>query len=232
MGGFVRVLLTGLAIVSATIVGAPFAEDDRAHACSCVSTSVEAMDRADVVFVGRLTATDADELMEGGAMSDEAGTFQFAVSGYYKTLGDVRTPAVDVRSAAASESCGIGLALADEYVIFARRRGDDRFWGRDVEPDELVSTLCDGNRQFDPTVERRLGEPSIQPVTASPSTSSDSEPPSSPHASAVTSPASAAPTGGMDDDSTVVPIGIVAATAAAVTAVVVLRRARSRHEPA
>jgi len=32
MGAFVRVLLTGLAIVSATIVGAPFAVDDRAHA--------------------------------------------------------------------------------------------------------------------------------------------------------------------------------------------------------
>lgn len=227
MGGFVRVLLTGLAIVSATIVGAPFAEDDRAHACSCVSTSLdEAMDRADVVFVGRLTATDADELMEGGAMSDEAGTFQFAVSGYYKTSGDLRTEAVDVRSALVSESCGIGLALADEYVIFARRRGDDRFWGRDVEPDELVSTFCDGNRQFDPTVERRLGEPSIQPVAAPPSTSSpDSTPQPSPDASAVTS-------GGEDDDNTVVPIGIVAATAGAVTAVAVLRRARSRHEPA
>ncbi|MEJ7561787.1 MAG: hypothetical protein WKF45_04585, partial [Ilumatobacteraceae bacterium] len=42
-------------------------------------------------FVGRLTATDADELMDDGASSDEAATFQFAVSGYYKTLGDVRT---------------------------------------------------------------------------------------------------------------------------------------------
>ena len=226
MGGFVRVQLTGLAIVSATIVGAPFAVDDRAHACSCVSTSVEAMDRADVVFVGRLTATDADELMEGGAMSDEAGTFQFAVSGYYKTSGDLRTDAVDVRSALASASCGIGVPLAQEWVIFSRRRGDDTFWSRDVAPDELVSTICDGNRPFGPEVERRLGEPSIQPMAAPPSTSSpDSTPQPSPDASAVTS-------GGEDDDNTVVPIGIVAATAAAVTAVVVLRRARSRHEPA
>ncbi|CAN5806319.1 hypothetical protein BH24ACT6_BH24ACT6_03090 [soil metagenome] len=227
MGGFVRVLLTGLAIVSATIVGAPFAEDDRAHACSCVSTSLdEAMDRADLVFVGRLTATDADELMEGGAISDESGTFQFAVSGYYKTLGDVPTEAVEVRSALVSASCGIGVPLAQEWVIFSRRRGDDTFWSRDVAPDELVSTFCDGNRPFGPEAERRLGEPSIEPVAAPPSTSSpDSTPQPSPAASSATS-------GEEDDDNTVVPIGLVAATAAAVTAVVVLRRARSRDEPA
>ncbi|MDQ3176011.1 MAG: hypothetical protein M3Q72_00485 [Actinomycetota bacterium] len=166
MGGFIRVLLTGLAIVSATIVGAPFAEDDRAHACSCSSTTLRE-----------------------------------------------------------SATCGIGVPLAQEWVIFSRRRGDDTFWSRDVAPDELVSTFCDGNRRFGPTVERRLGEPSIEPVAAPPSTSSpDSEPQPSPAAS------SAAP-GGEDDDSTVVPIGIVAATAAAVTAVVVLRRAQSRHRP-
>ena len=180
MGGFVRVLLTGLAIVSATIVGAPFAEDDRAHAC-----------------------------------------------GYYKTSGDLRTDAVDVRSALVSASCGIGVPLAQEWVIFSRRRGDDTFWSRDVAPDELVSTFCDGNRPIGPEAERRLGEPSIQPVAAPSSTSSspDSTPQPSPDASAVTS-------GGEDDDSTVVPIGLVATTAAVVTAVVVLRRARSRHEPA
>jgi len=179
MGGFVRVLLTGLAIVSATIVGAPFAEDDRAHAC-----------------------------------------------GYYKTSGDLRTEAVEVRSALVSASCGIGVPLAQDWVIFSRRRGDDAFWSRDVAPDELVSTFCDGNRPFGPEAERRLGEPSIEPVAAPPSTSSpDSTPQPSPATSSATS-------GEEDDDNTVVPIGLVAATAAAVTSVVVLRRARSRHEPA
>ncbi|MDQ3176103.1 MAG: hypothetical protein M3Q72_00955, partial [Actinomycetota bacterium] len=172
MGGFVRVLLTGLAIVGATIVGAPFAEDDRAHACSCSSTTLRESTRsADVVFVGRVTASDADELINDGAVSDEAATFEFEVSGYYKTSGDARTDAIVVRSLA-SESCGIGLAPGDEYVIFARRHGNDTYWGPNVEPHELVSSLCDGNRRFGPTVERRLGEPSIEPVAAPPSTSS------------------------------------------------------------
>ncbi|MEJ7719835.1 MAG: hypothetical protein WKF58_05075 [Ilumatobacteraceae bacterium] len=137
------------------------------------------------------------------------------------------TPAVDVRSALASDSCGIGVPLAQEWVIFARRRGDDTFWSRDVAPDELVSTFCDGNRPFGPDG-RSAGSASRRSSPwrrRRPRPRRIRAPQPSPAASSATS-------GEEDDDNTVVPIGLVAATAAAVTAVVVLRRARSRHEPA
>jgi hypothetical protein len=128
-----RLLLTGLLGLAAGLAAAVAAAVP-AHACSCAqATDPEQLDRADVVFTGRLLGRqDAPPAADGSVSSGDLATLTFAVDRVYKGAVAARQPVLTVRSGA---SCGWELAGEGPYVVFAQR-----------EVDGLRTDLCSGNR--------------------------------------------------------------------------------------
>lgn len=112
-----------------------------AAACSCsVPSDREAFDRADAVFTATLERIDSPQ----SGRSTAPRVFTFAVDSVFK--GEV-APTQTVRSEQSSASCGIELAGAGPYLVFALGelgRDHDIELGRG----ELYTGLCGGSRSL------------------------------------------------------------------------------------
>lgn len=108
-----------------------------AAACTCiVSTPLESAARAEVIFVGRLTATEGAPFGIVRSSLDPI-TYRFAVERALK--GTVRGTAA-VKTANSSASCGLdGLEVGKRFTVFGY-----------VEDGELTTNLCSGTHEGDP----------------------------------------------------------------------------------
>ncbi|MFI6097454.1 hypothetical protein ACIA8G_17950 [Lentzea sp. NPDC051213] len=116
-----------IAAVTALAAGLTTAAAGAAHACSCApATEEQLFQRADHVFQGRILAKVAEPGQQ----------VRYRVVVYKERKGDVPRY-VSVISAASEASCGIGLKVGKDYLIYAKGDAGDR---------EVETGLCSGTR--------------------------------------------------------------------------------------
>lgn len=138
--GTALALLVGLVAGLVTVTGAR-----PAAACSCVGwTDTEAVDAADVVFVGSVLSVSPRERSSRGRPGRRVYTIRVdePLKGRPRSRERVRTP-VD------SAACGVELAPGSDVLVFATGDG-----GGPVRSGrgELATTLCAGTRPLDGAV--------------------------------------------------------------------------------
>ena len=184
--GFLRSLVV-IVVAAATTV---LTSGEQASACSCaVQTEEAAFETADAVFVGQLVGVRTPPGDTWSSMDPER--FVFDVSEVFKGEVSARQSVVTARDGA---SCGLELSVGGTYVMFAT--ATSREW--ELEPGEVVSGLCNGNRAVsDAPIPASFGAPSTP--SAAPATTAP--PPASPAPSAPSNVPStvAAATGPADD---------------------------------
>ncbi|KAI9133446.1 hypothetical protein [Acaryochloris sp. CCMEE 5410] len=124
---------TLLACVLTPIGLIPFLRPQAAWACSCMqSTPEEQMERADIVFTGRVI----DQKMKAAEIQPFGGRtwvqWTFEVESDQK--GAV-SEQVTVESASNSAACGINFQMGERYQVFANQSNTD-----------LKASLCSGTR--------------------------------------------------------------------------------------
>jgi hypothetical protein len=143
----VTLLLTALVATAGLLVATP------ASACSCVGgTTQEFLDRADAVFTGRLLSRE--EPRDLFASSADPAVHLFAVDVVVK--GEVREPQ-EVLSPVSGATCGLEIAGAGPFVVFATRStelGYEQF--TTLEDDQYAAFLCGGTAPLTPALEAEL----------------------------------------------------------------------------
>ena len=130
----------GLTLVATTLVVAGAAGP--AQACSCApSTDQQAFDRADAVFVGRVTDRDADDSGPERSTFDPV-VWTFEVSKVFK--GRV-TSDQEIVSPRGGASCGLDLVEGDRYYLFAWL--DSSFPEVELGAGQFAADLCNGTRR-------------------------------------------------------------------------------------
>ncbi|WP_020574021.1 hypothetical protein [Actinopolymorpha alba] len=120
-----------------------------ASACSCVSQSpAEAYDRADAVFVGRMTDRDVPSRLFS---STDRAVWTFDVSQVYKGEVHRQQEIVTVESGA---SCGLELQGSGPFVVYAEKNAGEPI----PAPGEgqYAASLCGGSTELTPQVRTDL----------------------------------------------------------------------------
>ena len=158
----VTLLLTGLVVTAGLFVASP------AAACSCVGgTTQHFLDRADAVFTGRLVSRE--EPSGPIVSSADPAVHLFAVESVFKGSVQDRQVVVSPMSGA---TCGLELAGAGPFVVFATRStdlGGESF--TTLTEDQYAAFLCDGTASWTPALDAELvalAGPPPGPASAAP----------------------------------------------------------------
>jgi hypothetical protein len=128
-----RVARGALAVVALALGIVMAGRAPGAWACSCVTaTDAQHFERADVVFIGTVTAKDDPHADEEVVSTGRRVTWTFEVRSVQK--GSADDPA-DVRSSADEASCGFEFRVGKRYQVYAGRAGGN-----------LNTGLCAGTR--------------------------------------------------------------------------------------